>query len=528
MKRFKTQLTLGWRPVARLSAAAVAVAAAMSLAACGSSGAGSGSGGGEVDTSVLSIGYDSDPVPSEYDPLHYSAGQRLFYESLYESLFTLTPEGEAEPDLVSEYSYSEDNTELTLTLRDDVTFRDGSTLDAELVKANLDRRNNPELPSYGAFADGEEAEITDVEVQDESTVVLSFAAPQATFHLQLAGVPGMIIGPEGIADPASLSTRPDGSGPYSLDTGATTKGSSYALTKKDNHPDADEHAWESLTYKVFTDAQARANALVSGQVNVAILAGNTVDLVESRGMNVASNGGSVFTVTVFDKKGITSEPFGDVRVRQAILHAIDREEIVNSLHEGDQPTSNAFPSAAPGYDESLNEEFGYDPERARELLADAGYADGFSFPQITDPQNMTDMQAIQAQLAEVGIDMKLRPASSTEERFASVRTHPMGAILLGWGDPLGTVQGVVVGGFMNFQGASDPQITEALRSAAAATGDERDAALTDLNRALVERGWLIPVYESFAHTGYDPDKVAKVGFAGTEAYPLLQALQPAA
>src|SRR6202034_120013 len=107
---------------------------------------------------------------------------------------------------------------------------DGSTLTAQLVKENLDRRSNAKLQSYGAFGKGGAEEIASVAGPSGSTVVLTSAAPQATFQTELAGESGMIVGRNGISDPSSLQTAPDGSGPYTL--GSAVAGSSYTVTRK--------------------------------------------------------------------------------------------------------------------------------------------------------------------------------------------------------------------------------------------------------------------------------------------------------
>ena len=117
--------------------AAVAVSA-LALSACSGSGDG-GSTDGAVDTSRLTIGVDADMAPGGYDPLRYSAGQRMFYEGMYDSLFVIDESGAVVPDLVTKFEFSEDCTQMTLDLDTSATFPDGSTLSAELVKANLRR-----------------------------------------------------------------------------------------------------------------------------------------------------------------------------------------------------------------------------------------------------------------------------------------------------------------------------------------------------------------------------------------------------
>jgi peptide/nickel transport system substrate-binding protein len=518
MNRFRT----------RSGTAVLAVAAVTSLAACGGGDGGGGGSSSQSAEDTVTIALDSDPAPSGYDPLHYSQAQFQFFSTLYDALFVTAPDGTVEPSLVTEFSNNEDNTQTTLTLRDDVTFTDGSTLDSELVKANLDRRSDPELPGYGSIAPGEAAEITDVQASDPQTVVLTWATPQSKPEDNLVDTGGVIIGAEGIADKASLEAAPNGSGPYTLDENATTRASTYTLVKNGEAWNADEWTYETIVFDVITDPQARANAVVSGQADVAgLLDSTTIDLVESQ-QSVVSVGGTIVGMPVTDKTGAYNPVFGNEAARLAIMHAIDREAIVDDLHEGSRPTSQLFPEAAPGFDPALDEEFGYDPERARELLAEAGVPDGFEFDMVVRGQATEDQVVIQSQLAEVGITMNFVVATSTDQVFAAVRTTPLlfGAQSVG-ANPAGFVAGVVYGGFMNFQEAKEPEIESALGAALGGTGDAREQALTDLNRAITENAWYIPVYEDFTYYGYNAEKVGEPAFAGTNNYLVLSSIEPA-
>jgi peptide/nickel transport system substrate-binding protein len=511
----------------RTGTAVLAVAAVTSLAACGGGGGGGGSSSQSAEDSVT-IALNADAAPSGYDPLHYSQAQYQFFAAMYDALFVTAPDGTVEPSLVTEFENNEDNTQTTLTLRDDVTFTDGSTLDSELVKANLDRRSDPELPAYGSIAPGEAAEITDVATPDPQTVVITWATPQTRPEDNLVDTGGVIIGAEGVADKASLESAPNGSGPYTLDESGTTRASSYTLVKNDEAWNADEWAWDTITFEVITDVQALANAVVSGQADVAgYLDPTTIDLVESR-QSTVSVGGTIVGMPVTDKTGAYNPVFGEEAARLAIMHAIDREALVNDLHEGSRATSQLFPESAPGFDPALDEEFGYDPERARELLAEAGVPDGFEFDMVVRGQATEDQVVIQSQLAEVGITMNFQVATSTDQVFAAVRTTPLlfGEQSVG-ANPAGFVAGVVYGGFMNFQEAKEPEIESALGAALGSTGEAREEALTDLNRAITENAWYIPVYDAFTYYGYNAEKVAEPAFAGTNNYLVLSAVQPA-
>ena len=267
---------------ARGAAAIAAVAvSALALSACtGSGGAGGGASGDPADSSALVIGLDSDQAALGYDPLRYGSGQRMFFEGLYDSLFLLDEEGQVVPDLVTNFEYNEDQTQLTLDLDTTATFADGSTVTADLVKQNLDFRGDPDLSAYSGFATGGEQEIADVSVVDEDTVTLTFAAPQPGFEANLVLPAGAIVGPAGVADRGSLDATADGSGPLEIDTDATIKGNSYLLVKKDGAEAAADYPYDSYEFRPILDPQARVNAAISGEVDLASITSATQEQVE--------------------------------------------------------------------------------------------------------------------------------------------------------------------------------------------------------------------------------------------------------
>jgi peptide/nickel transport system substrate-binding protein len=511
----------------RTGPALVAAASMAALAAFGGGDSGGG-GGSQSAADTLTFAYDADAAPTGYDPLLYSQGQFTFFSALYDSLFVTAADGSIEPSLAESFENNAENTQTTLTLREGVTFADGSELTAELVKANLDRRTDETLEAYGALAPGGASEITDVQAPDPRTVVITWAQPQASPDQNLVDTAGIIVGPDGVADPDSLETTPDGSGAYTLNEGETTRASSYTLDKNDEAWNADAWSFDSIVFSVITDPQALANAVVSGQADVAtILDPQTIELVESR-QSIVSSGGTIVGFPVTDKTGATNPAFANEQARLAISYAIDREAIVEDLHPGARATTQLFPEGSTGFDEALDDEFGYDPAKAEQALADAGLPDGFEFNVTVLGQPDEDQVAIQSQLAEVGITMNFVTATSTDQVFGAVRTDPVifGPFSVG-ANPAGFVAGVVYGGFMNMQGATEPEIEGSLGAALGATGDAQEQALTDLNRAITANGWYIPVYEDFTYTGYNAEKVAEPAYAGSNNYLVLSEIQPA-
>ncbi|GAA2144970.1 hypothetical protein GCM10009825_37050 [Arthrobacter humicola] len=511
-------------PTARRSAAVLAgVLLLSSVTACG----GSGQAASAVDKSTLTIGVESDSASFGFDPLRVSDAQRQFFEGLYDNLMTLQADGSVGPGLATGFSYNADNTVLTLTLKQGVTFTDGSTLDAALVKANFDRRTDPALSAYSAIAKGGAQEVTSVDVVSPTQVSLTFAKAQPGFEKNLASTLGMIVGKSGAADTASLAAKPDGSGPYTLDA-STVKGNKYVLQKNDKSADAAKYPYSKIVFSVIQDPQARANALVSGQVDVAQLTSPTVDFAKSKGVGVSQIGGTVNTMISFDKTGKTSPAFASEKVRQAFQYAINRQALVDALHKGDIAAWNALPKDSAGFTAALNTQFAYDPAKAKSLLAEAGYANGFEFTIVASATTQTDLQAVQKDLAAVGITMQVKMATSTDEAFAAVATTPLGYAPLSWDNPVGLMYGAILSGFTNVQKATDDQLSAATGEAAAAKDDAaQKAALTKLNTRLVESGWMIPLYEALTNQGYNTKKIKQVEFAGTNAYPLLSSYAPA-
>ena len=516
--------------VRRASAVAFALTAATALAACGGgSSGGPGSGGSASGGSgALTVGLNSDPAEGGYDPILYSQGQSTLYSALYDSLFVTDKDGKTQPGLVSSFTTSPDKMQLTLTLKSGVPFTDGSTLDSTVVKQNLDRRTDSKLTSYGKLRAGAASEITNVAAPDPQTVVITWAKPQATGEDNLTDEAGMIIGAKGVANPASLQTTPDGSGPYTLDTGKTTKGSTYTFDKNVKSWNAGTFVYGTVVYKIITQAQSLANALVSGQVDVAgTLDSSVIDLVSSK-KDVVKDGGTIVGFPVADAVGRTTPAFAKTEVRQALNYGTDRQALVKDLHPGAKATAQLFPAEASGFDPALNTKYAYDPAKAKQLLAQAGYPNGFSINQAVLGQPTDDQVAVQKQWQKIGVQLNFQTVSSTDAFFKAVTTTPLLFGPFGVGNtPAGFVAGVLYGGFMNGQHATDPNIASSLGAALGGTGSDRDAALKKLNAAITDDGWYVPLYEDYIYNGYDKSKVAAPVYSGTNGYLLLSQIKPA-
>ncbi len=318
---------------------------------------------------------------------------------VYETLFRVTPEGDVEGLLAAGWEYV-DPDRLRVTLQEGVTFTDGTPLDAEAVKASLERLLDPATAAPGRFV---VSAIGSVEVVDGSTVDIVTAEPFAPLLAHLAH-PVTAIVP--VAHGDDLARQPVGSGPYVFDS--WTQGDTVVLT-------ANEGYWggapeiERVVFRVIPEVSTQVVELRSGGIDVLfnIPADNYRQLENDAGLetNAFLGWGSVHVG--FN----TAHPkLQDVRVRQAIAHAIDKQLIVEEFLGGLAEVGVApIPPTVRFAASDLEEPYPYDPDRAAQLLSEAG-AEGLSLT--LDVYQNPDLEAVaqvlQAMLADVGVDLDVR------------------------------------------------------------------------------------------------------------------------
>ena len=306
-----------------------------------------------------------------------------------------------------------------------------------------------------------------------------------------------------------------------VDEGATVKGNSYLLVKKDDNAAAEDYPFDSYEFKPILDPQARVNAAISGEVDIANITADTQAQVESAGVGLAANGGTVQNLVAFDKNGSLGAAVG----RPARLPgAVDGDRPRDVRRAPCTPVRCRPPTRSPRTTRatcrSSTRSTHTTPREPRTCSAEAGYPDGFSFDFTISQGSQRDLEALQPYWEAIGVTVNLKNASSTEELFAVVQTEPLGGPLpLTWTNPLGNVFGVLFG-FANFHKAENGEIQAAAGALGGAQDDEaKAAALGDLNRAIVDSGWLIPLYEQLAPWAYNTAKLAEPTFAGRRGVP---------
>jgi peptide/nickel transport system substrate-binding protein len=350
-----------------MAAPAMALVVAVGLGACSATPA-------EEEPTTLRIGLAASQI--SFDPGGMTGAWSTHASAVYDYLWTL-PEGlgsqagDFTPSVAKEWAYSEGNTVLTIQLRDDVTFTDGTPLDAEAVKANIDYVRDPEMLGAPLFV-----MIDDVVITGDYSLEVRLSRPSVQLALALGG--GMpLVNPAALDDPDTLAETPAGSGPYLLDDYAVDASASFV--RNPDYWNPDNFPYDRVEMSLLADGTARVNALKSGQVDFAGVDSGTAAEVEASGLSTLSANVLWAGLIFGDRRGEISPPIGDVRVRQAISMAMDRVGFTEATtgEYGDASNQIGVEGQTGFYLPDRADEYAYDIEGAKALLAEAGYPDGF-------------------------------------------------------------------------------------------------------------------------------------------------------
>ncbi|KQW08162.1 hypothetical protein ASC66_04310 [Leifsonia sp. Root4] len=475
------------RTAVRTLAAAAIVAAVFLTSACATPAPPTEPGDANISLGILG-------VPPSLDPAYLDDGQSQYiWNGVFDTLVYLDTEGQLQPNAAESWEYSDDALDLTLHLRAGMTFSSGAPVDAEAVKATLDRtRAASSTPSSRLTA------IESIEVVDDLSVKLHLSRPDGALLSNLAFGAGVIGDPATIEDEAT-ALRPVGSGPYVIDDAATTNGATYVLTRRDDHWNAEAFPFKTVTIKVISDNAAAFNALQSGEISAASVQPDQVAVAEGAGFTTKTlNNTSLASLVLLDRAGELVPALGDARVRQAINMAFDREGLATNVLRGrGGVTQQIFYSGASGHVDALDSTYSFDVDGAKALLAEAGYPDGFS---LTLPSTFlsTQLEPLVTQaLGEIGIAAVWEPVPA-QEVASSLAAKRYGAAfyittISAQSRDLQTYFGP--SGFLNPFNPSDAEFNVLYDATnAAITDDEIEASYQELNTYLVENAFSVPLF----------------------------------
>ena len=340
--------------------------------------------------------------PPHLDPTSAAAGaiDSVLYSNVFEGLTRFMGDGSVVAGLAKSWDISDDGLVYTFILHDNVLFHDGSTMDAEDVQFSLNRaRADDSTNAQKALF----ASITDVSALDAKTVVVTLDAPNGNFLFNLAWGDAIIVAPESID---GIKQAPIGTGAFKFAN--WVQGDKIELTRYNAYWGTPA-VLENVTFKFISDPTAAFASVMAEDVDafVGFPAPENLPQFEADPR---------FQVLVGSTEGETilstnnkMPPFDNVKVREALAHAIDRQAIVDGAMFGyGTPIGTHFAPHNPAYVE-LTGTSAYDPELAKKLLAEAGFADGFETTLHLPPPSYARRggEIIAAQLAQVGIKAQI-------------------------------------------------------------------------------------------------------------------------
>ncbi|WP_432545718.1 ABC transporter substrate-binding protein [Kineococcus sp. SYSU DK004] len=466
--------------------------------------------------------------PDRLDPTTSSSlYTRYVMQTVCEKLYDIDAQGDLVPMLAAELPrVSDDGLTVTIPVRTDPVFADGTPFDAAAVVTTLERH----LTLEGSSRRTELGPVADVSAPDESTVVVTYETPFSPLTAALADRAGMVMSPTALAERGEdFGDAPVCVGPMKF--AERVPQTSITVERDPLYYAADEVHLDSITYRIMTDANIRAANLRSGDVQVAdTLSPQDVDaLVQEDGIGLLQTGSFGYQAVTFNvgntdgagqPPGRIDTPLAtDPRVREAFSLAVDREALVDSVFNDWYEPACSFLSPDSVYATPASSACPpHDPARARELLAEAGVEVPYRIEvQVSNTaDSLRLLQALQASVRDGGFDVVVRPVEYST--LLDVQTRgDFEAVQLGWSgrvDPHGnSASFLATGGSNNYSGWSNPEADDLVARAAR----ETDPALrAQLYGRLVEvvqaEDPIVYLYRVRSLTGYTED------VAGVETY----------
>jgi peptide/nickel transport system substrate-binding protein len=358
---------------------------------------------------------------------------------LYDSLIWINDDLEIEPALAERWEISEDGTEYTFFLREDVTFHNGEPFTAASVVATWESGSDA-TNDYANFYTAAES----VEAIDDHTVRITTAEPNATFLTTLAISWGMVP-PEYMAEVGidGFAREPVGTGPFrfvSRSAGERILMEANPDYWRDGYPLVSE-----LEFRVIPDASTRLAAVQTGEIHIAnrLTPDQAMTLERAPGVEVVSYLNDRAYYVGFKNVGAgEGTPLEDARVRQALNYGADRFGIIAAIFAGQaEPIPGFVIQGNLGYDAEAMEPFPYDPERARELLTEAGYPDGFEISMGCPADGYVNINevclALQRTLSQIGVEVNVE-FRTTNSFWSEAQYGAVGAMFVdSWSSTIG-------------------------------------------------------------------------------------------
>jgi peptide/nickel transport system substrate-binding protein len=478
--------------VVAASALAILVAGATAVSACASNAAVARRSRPTLTIAVTSVGSSLNPSVS-------SGGTNSYYQlPAYDSLLHTTGESGATvvPGLASSFKWiGGGNKTFEITLNKGLRFSDGTRLNASAVKISIEHFKT----ANGSFAT-DAAPIASIATPNPTTVIFHLSTATPEFPLNLTENTGMgdIISPKAIAEKRSLGTSTDGAGPYELSSSGTVEGSTYVYTPNPHYYDPSTIEYSKIVIKVIANPQTALDALRSGEVDVSYGSPTTVAAAKAAGLHTVAFPSSIDGLWSLDQ-GNATPALSNVKVRQAIQYALNRPAIAKVITSGLGTATEQYTIAGTlGYDSKLNSTYPYDPSKAKQLLTEAGYPNGFTYtilPNPDDDVSATLAEAVQQELQAVGITVTIVPSSTFPEFLQYVGSGKYDAFTSGLnlaGMPVAMPTFFTADAQVNAEHLAYPAILQLAALASRKTGTSGNAAWEAVNKLAVDQAYDAP------------------------------------
>lgn len=388
-----------------------------------------GTGMAEAGKTDLTMGMQLEPP--HLDPTGAAAGaiDEIVYANVYEGLTRFSSDGAILPALAESWAISDDGLTYTFTLHSGVKFHDGTALDSEDVKFSLDRaRAEDSTNAQKALFAG----ISTVEATNETTVAVTLSAPNGAFLFNMAWGDAVIVAPESIDD---AKTHPVGTGPFVFSN--WVQGDRIELSRNADYWGIPAKL-DEVTFKFISDPTAAFAAMMAEDVDAFSVFPAPENLMQFEAdarfkVIVGSSEGE--TILAINNK---MPPFDNIKVREAVAHAIDRQSIIDGAMFGyGTPIGTHFAPHHPDYTD-LTAQSNYDPALAKSLLAEAGFADGFTTTLKLPPPSYARRggEIIAAQLREVGITVEITNVEWSDWLEQVFKGYDFGLTIVSHTEPL--------------------------------------------------------------------------------------------
>ncbi|MFJ4208076.1 ABC transporter substrate-binding protein [Paenarthrobacter sp. NPDC089675] len=468
---------------------AVVTAASAGLVAC-NGGEASQSGGEKV----LRLALPS--APSSVNPALIGTGipDQYYVEPAYDPLIFRAGDGSLQPGLATKWGFVDDaNKVFQISLREGVKFADGAELSADGVKKWFEYW----AKSGGLFAQRFQ-QFEQIEVVDKQTIKLHLKASDPLWPTYLTqNRYGYVGSPNAVDNPQALGTSTDGAGPYALVPEETNPGNHYVYKARSDYWNKDRKLWDRVEITVISDANAAVSAMQSGQVDFVVGQARDAESAKSAGLAVTHVPYLWDGLILMDRAGQKTPALGSLQVRQALNYAVDRKAVANTVF-GEYGKANAsmVVNGYKSYADDTENLYSYDPAKAKQLLAQAGYKDGFDLTVCVWNRNGTEttfLQSLLGYLQDVGVRVHIKDLVDSATAVAARRALECPSLAfygqISESNQLAVEQLLPNAGLLNPFKTDDPELAKLLATAQSADAQSIEQAQKNLQKYIVENAF---------------------------------------